>query len=175
MSAHLRPFSPTPANAIPSQNFLNNQMNNISAVTATATSSTIPETHPASSPSTGAIGGRGGSWSSESIGANQSLRTICQPKRKTSTLAARETIRKAAGALAQRTIARSRKLTSFDDPEESCVSCSNAGHSAEFDQAYRKYKPHQGAVTHDTATSHTRRTEPSMAHSIAMATEMLSQ
>jgi hypothetical protein len=42
-------------------------MNNITTVTAIATNSTIPETHPASSLSTGAIGGRGGSWSSASI------------------------------------------------------------------------------------------------------------
>jgi hypothetical protein len=42
--------------------FLNTQMNNITTVTATATNSTVPDTHPASSPSTGAIGGRGGSW-----------------------------------------------------------------------------------------------------------------
>jgi hypothetical protein len=47
--------------------FLNTQMNNITNVTAIATNSTTPETHPASSLSTGAIGGRGGSWSWESI------------------------------------------------------------------------------------------------------------
>jgi hypothetical protein len=43
------------------QNFLNIQMNNSTTVTAIATNSTIPETHPASSLSTGEIGGRGGS------------------------------------------------------------------------------------------------------------------
>jgi hypothetical protein len=36
-------------------------MNNSTTVTAIATNSTIPDTHPASSLSTGAIGGRGGS------------------------------------------------------------------------------------------------------------------
>jgi hypothetical protein len=40
-------------------------MNNMTTVTPTATTNTIPDTHPASSPSRpGCKGGRGGSWSS---------------------------------------------------------------------------------------------------------------
>ena len=47
--------------------FLNTQMNNITTVTTVNTNSSTPDTHPASSLSTGAIGGRGGSWCSSSM------------------------------------------------------------------------------------------------------------